>query len=168
MVAGVSELGALGSGTGDFRIEPKVQLVRGVVDVSVIGAVTVPTGRAVDYRGDDGVTFSPTVALGLRRDAWRFAAVAGYRVRPEARLGNLTVDDEAFGKLAAGFVFWPSRGELVASLSATTSNYLEVIAGPTMQLGGATVFAAGGVGLESGYGTPDWRALAGVRIAATD
>ena len=44
--------------------------------------------------------------------------------------------------------------------------YTEVLGGASYGFGGATAFAATGVGITQGYGAPDWRALAGVRLGA--
>ena len=42
--------------------------------------------------------------------------------------------------------------------------YLELVGGPSVRVGDSTTaFVAGGVGLNDAFGTPDWRALAGVR-----
>jgi outer membrane protein OmpA-like peptidoglycan-associated protein len=50
-------------------------------------------------------------------------------------------------------------------LGSFNENHLEGLVGATYDLpGDAQLFAGAGVGLRKGYGTPDWRGLAGVRM----
>jgi uncharacterized repeat protein (TIGR01451 family)/MYXO-CTERM domain-containing protein len=175
-------LGGLGGvGFGDLRVSPKLRFLRQRVegvDLALIPTLVVPTGAGEDYRGDDGFGFAPTVALSQRRARLRWAVDLGYAFRRATAVGGLAVDDELRLKAGLG-VAVARRIELAATVSMATAatsplsdfarNHLEAIGGPIAGLGGRwQLFAAGGVGLRNGYGTPDWRALAGVRIGLGD
>ncbi|MEZ4403984.1 MAG: OmpA family protein [Kofleriaceae bacterium] len=179
MVPGVigTLTGVGGVGLGDLRLTPKFQLLRQAhekVDLTLVPALVLPTGRGTNYRGDDGPSFAPYLALSRREARFRWALDLGYAFRHKTGVGNLIVDDEL--RLRAGAaVAVAAPVELAATVSVATAaadpfgdfarNHLEVIGGPTVDLGERwQVFAAGGVGLQPGYGTPDWRALAGVRL----
>src|SRR5262249_40401597 len=52
-----------------------------------------------------------------------------------------------------------------ARTAARNQIALQALAGGTLRVGTSlSVFAAGGIGLDNGFGVPDWRALAGVRF----
>jgi outer membrane protein OmpA-like peptidoglycan-associated protein len=127
---------------------------------------------------DLGLTASPALvvsrgaALGLR-----FAAAAGYRARPSARALDLLVDDEVFGQLGVAYRF-PSSLELDGTfdlatgaddvLGAFNRNHAEARAGAAYDASARVrVFGALGAGLAEGFGTPDWRALVGLRLATS-
>src|SRR5207244_2975466 len=97
-------LTGLSGGLGDIGLSPKLALTRADrvgVDVAVIAALTLPTGRD-DYRGDKGVTLTPAVALSRAIGAVRVAGNLGWRIREASRLGNLRVDDELVTELGLG------------------------------------------------------------------
>ncbi|MEZ4401114.1 MAG: OmpA family protein [Kofleriaceae bacterium] len=178
-IAGVSGmLGGLGGvGLGDLRLRPKLALLRqgsAPVDLALIAELELPTARATDYRGDDGLAFTPTLAVGRRDGALRWSGNLAYAARPATQVAGLTVDDEL--RLSVGAAYRVAAPvELGATIAGATAagdplggagrTSLELVAGPTVELAGNwVVFAAGGAGLDNGYGTPDWRALAGVRL----
>jgi hypothetical protein len=172
----VGALDELHGGSGDFAIVPKLQLLRQEddgVDLALVPAVTLPTGRARDYRRD-GFTCAPALALGRRFGGVRLATELGYLARLGDDASMMTgIGDEAFARAGLGIAAG-TRTELGATASFATSidtpftdaarNYLEVAAGPTTRVGDRTfLFAAGGMGVQEAYGTPDWRLVAGVR-----
>ena len=188
MVPGVigmlSDVG--GVGLGDLRVSPKIRLLRQAhegLDLSIIPALVLPTAGGTDYRGDDSVSFAPSLALSRDHGRVRWAIDLGYAFRRHTSVGNLTVDDELRARAGVG-VELVDQVELAATVSAATAaddpfadfarDHLELVAGPEATLARRwRLFAAGGVGLRDGYGTPDWRALAGLRFgkrtdAATD
>jgi uncharacterized protein (TIGR03382 family) len=183
MVPGVvGTLGDVGGvGLGDLRLSPKLRLLRQGhegVDVALVPELTLPTGAGENYRGDDGASFAPYLALSRRHARVRWALDLGYAFRRQTGVGGLVVDDELRAKAGVG-VQVVRRVELAATVSAATAakapfddfarNHLEVVGGPVASLrGGWQLFGAGGVGLRQGYGTPDWRALAGVRVGVGD
>jgi MYXO-CTERM domain-containing protein len=171
-----SSLDPLRGGLGDIRISPKVQLLRQHlhgVDLAAVPMFTIPTAQSGNYRGDDGVTFAPSLALARSWRPLRVAVEAGYRARPTATLSNLRVDDELFARAGAGLSL--GRAELAVALlvataasdpmTETENNYAELVAGPDIQLGQhMTVFAYGGLGLHQAFGSPDWRVVTGIRF----
>jgi hypothetical protein len=167
------------SGIGDVRVLAKLLIVGDPrYQIALIPALTVPGGEPGGYLREAGVAFSPAVAASVRIDRVRVATNLGYHVKPRFDGDGLVSDDEAFARLGLGVALGAMRAPL-AELWATSSIAtpladaernqvaLEVLAGasrmltPTLDL-----FVAGGIGLDNGFGTPDWRALAGVRFEA--
>jgi outer membrane protein OmpA-like peptidoglycan-associated protein len=179
-------------GVGDMRLLSKVRLLRArdgqFVDLAIIPAITVPTGfpggDTGSYLGEGQVTFAPELAVS--RDfgehepggaGLRLAANLGYRFRPEARdFVNVTLGHELTARLGAAYRLASSPLMFEASANAATSTFtpftsgleenpLEVIVGasydvmPFLRLTGGV-----GKGIISGVGTPDVRALLGVRF----
>jgi hypothetical protein len=166
-------------GVGDVRLLGKL-MVAGTdrYQLALIPALTIPGGDAGGYLREAGITFSPAVAASVRFDALRIAGNVGYHVKPRVDSSGLVSDDEAFLRIAAGYELGAPRAPLaelwLASSIATplvdaerNQVALEVLAGAayrfTPMIDG---FVAGGIGLDNGFGTPDWRALAGVRFGA--
>ncbi len=163
-------------GLGDLRLTPKVALLRGGTDLAFAVAVTAPTSGADDYRGDKGLTAAPALLVGHRAGKVRLGANLGWRIREAKRSMDLAIDDELFGALGVA-VAAGDRAEVMTSLAFATAanapfgdynrNHVEGHLGGAIDLSSALrVFAAGGVGMTSGYGTADWRALAGVWVGA--
>lgn len=168
-----------GFGLGDLRLTPKVTLVRqgrSPASLALMLGVTLPTSTSDDYGGDDGLTASPALlvsrgqAVGLR-----LAAALGYRVRPAARALDLVVDDEVFGQVGAAYR-WASSFEVDGTFDLATGaddvfgafnrNHAEARLGAGYDVAQSVrAFGALGAGLAEGFGTPDWRVLAGVRVA---
>jgi hypothetical protein len=124
---------------------------------------------------ENGATFAPALAFSYSRDALRTSVNVGYRIKPRVQVAGLVSDDEAFARLGVGYrigspykpaaeVWWSTS--FAAPFDAHQNQLaIEMMLGAGRRLSALVgVFAAGGVGLENGFGTPDWRALAGVRI----
>lgn len=169
-----------GFGLGDLRLTPKVTLLRrGTFALAAMVGVSLPTSTADDYGGDDGVTVSPALALSKGGALGvRFAAAAGYRARPKAQAIDLIVDDELYGQVGLAYRF-PSSLELDGTFDVATGaddvfgafnrNHAEARAGAAYDATSRVrLFAALGAGLAEGFGTPDWRALAGLRLLAAE
>ena len=167
-----------GFGLGDLRITPKVQLVRqgsSPVAVAVLVAVTLPSSTSDDYGGDNGVTASPAIAIshGKARGV-RMSFQGGYRARPTSRALNLVVDDEVFAQAGLAYRFANNLEvdgtfDLATAandvLGAFNRNHAEFRGGLAADATrNARLFAVAGVGVAEGFGTPDWRVLAGVRV----
>ena len=160
------------AGLGDARLVVKVLLARtSVLQLAIVPTLTVPAGSARGYLREDGVTFAPALAVSGARDRVRVAVNVGYRIEPRVDVAGLVSDDEAFARAGVGvqlsaLELWGATS-VATPVTDTSSNRLAI-----EMLGGAArdvtanvgVFVAGGVGLQNGFGTPDWRALAGVRI----
>ncbi|HEU4733664.1 MAG TPA: OmpA family protein [Kofleriaceae bacterium] len=149
------------------------------VSLAVIPAVIVPTRSTSDaYLDDRGFGLAPELALSRRWVGWRAGLDAGYRARRRATLLNQVVDDELFARAGVGYQLGDRGGPPVgvdvtmsgataarAPLANLNENHLEALAGASFDLpGGAQLFGGAGVGLRKGFGTPDWRGLAGIRI----
>jgi outer membrane protein OmpA-like peptidoglycan-associated protein len=170
-----------GVGLGDARLAAKIQLLdarRHGLHLAIIPALTVPTGSADAFRGDRGPVFSPALVGSRALGAWRLSVNAGYRVRENVTAMNLNVADELFMRVGAGYRFADAGGPpLGLNLSVTgataaadplaefNQNYLELLGGGTYQFTRRVSGLAGaGMGLEEGFGAPDWRVLIGLRI----
>jgi len=169
-------------GVSNLRLIPKFVLLHQAdhgVNLAVIPAVILPTRSTSDaYFDDRGLGFAPELALSKRWTGWRAAIDAGYHARQRATLLNQVVDDELFAHAGVGYQFADRGGPPVgidvtmsgataarAPLQNFNENHLESLVGATYDLdNGAQLFGGAGVGLRKGYGTPDWRGLAGVRL----
>ena len=165
------------AGLGDVRVATKVALVRGDrMQLALVPALVVPLGSASGYLREAGVTFVPAVAVSATRGRIRGAANVGYVVRSRVETAGLVIDDEALARAGIGArIGRPADplGELWWSTSlaapprdrASNQIAVEMLVGGTWRASPAVaVFAAAGLGLDNGFGTPDWRGLAGVRV----
>jgi hypothetical protein len=172
-------------GLGDFRFAPKVQLgARGDVFFAAMATLTVPGGAAGGWLREAGATLAPAFVMSGSRDRLRGDLNVGYMLRPKTQVAGLVSDDEAFARIAAGYqivrrteAFWSTSLAMPVVDVSRNQIALEMFAGvsqlvtsgtkmaPATSMMNVSVFAAAGVGLDNGYGTPDWRALAGVSVA---
>lgn len=166
-------------GLGDLRLMPKAQLVKQAeagVDIAIQLGFTLPTGRSADFMGDTGAVFQPEVVVGRRfGPKLRGAINLGYRARGRTEALNLVVDDEVFAHAGVGYSPLDDTPlELDLTFASATGasdifgqfnrNYAELKLGGSYDIEGPlTVFSALGVGAAEGFGTPDWRAIVGVR-----
>ncbi len=176
-LADVMQSGLSGAGFGDIRVAPKLMLFGGGVDstsLALIPAFTIPSAGADDYRGNDGFSFQPELALSHRRERFRVGANLQFASAKKETLANLQVDDQLSLRLG-GAVEVADGFELglnyqIATLAkdpfdSSQSPVMELIGGPSYTINeNFTVFGAGGFGLDNGYGTPDWRVLLGLRF----
>nr|MBA3454314.1 DUF4215 domain-containing protein [Deltaproteobacteria bacterium] len=170
---------------GDIRFIPKLQLLRQsdhAVDLAVIVGLTFPTSSGEGFAGDTGVTATPTLAISRNfGQGMRGGLNLGYRVREERMAIDLEINDELFAGFGLGYDLSVRGGpplELDATFgfataaedafSAFNSNYAEIKGGASYNVPGPLlIFAAAGAGVAEGYGTPDWRMLAGIRVDRT-
>ncbi|MCB9571896.1 MAG: tandem-95 repeat protein [Kofleriaceae bacterium] len=166
-------------GLGDLRLSPKLVVLRQAragVSVAIIPAFTAPSSTQDDaYFGDTGATFAPEVAVSRTFGAVRASANLGLRLRGASQVANLVVDDELFARAGVGYRFASRPLELDATMSAATAladplavsnqDHLELLAGGSYQVSAPIqAFTGAGVGLDHGFGTPDWRVVAGLRF----
>jgi outer membrane protein OmpA-like peptidoglycan-associated protein len=163
-----------GFGAGDLRLVPKMALLRRDIDLAFALALSLPTASSTSYLGEAGVTVAPTLLLTRTFSRFRVGGSLAYLARPRSELLDLIVDDEILVKLGAG-VSPLSRLWLDVSLSAGTAarepfadpnvDPAELLAVLTFTADeNISVFAGGGFGVNPGFGTPDWRALVGLRF----
>jgi len=170
---------------GDLRLIPKWQLLRQrdhEIDLALVLALTFPTSSGEGFAGDTNVTATPMVAISRAMgQGVRGGLNLGYRVREQSMAIDLEINDELFAGLGLGYDLQAKGGpplELDVGFAYATAandvfgafnrNYAEVKTGASYDLPGALLaFAAFGVGVAEGYGTPDWRMLAGIRVDRT-
>jgi len=164
-------------GLGDLRLLGKAKLVGDErYQVALLATLTVPAGGGRGFLREAGVTFAPALAISGAVGRVRGAVNVGYLLRPSTETAGLSSDDEGFARAGLGLTLGDTRApmaELFASLSAASplsdieSNQvaIELLGGAARTISPTLgAFVAGGVGLDNGFGTPDWRVLAGVRF----
>jgi hypothetical protein len=174
---GLGVAGPEARSTGDLRIAPKLAVFHGPVDVALVPALVLPTASTATYAGERAVTFAPEAAVSRRLGDVRLAVNLGAVFREGSELADLRVDDEIY--LRAGVGYRLERAGLPAEVDVTTAvataaaspfehantDHWEVLAGGEYDvLPDVSVFAAGGAGIDRGYGTPQWRVLVGSRF----
>jgi CSLREA domain-containing protein len=168
-------LAPLSSGFGDVSLSPKLAVLRqseSGVAVAFVGGLTLPTGHG-DYRGERGMTFVPTVAVSRSFAELTLAGNLGWRIREQVEMADLWVDDELVAELGAAYQIDPVAGIELGWSGATSAampfgpnnqNHSELRGGATFRFGDALMIEAiVGVGLQHGFGTPDWRGVLAVR-----
>ncbi len=164
------------SGIGDVRLVPKVMIFGGGLGTSLsfMPSFTAPTAGANDYRGTDNWSFQPELALSQRGERYRFGVNLSYVTAHKETLADLKVDDQINLRLGAAIKVTKAV-ELGLTYHAATlgkdpfeegqDTVMEIVGGPTFYLSDSFIaFAAAGVGIANGYGTPDWRGLFGIRF----
>ena len=162
------------SGLGDLSLVGKVMLARGGgFAVAFVPAFGVPLGSATGYLREAGPTLAPELAASMTSGLFRASVNAGYLLRKRVETAGLVVDNEMYARAALGVNV--SGTELMWSASAARPRHdatknvvaVETLIGAGRPISSAlAVFAAGGVGLDNGFGTPDWRAVVGVRFGS--
>jgi hypothetical protein len=160
------------NGLGDLALVAKLGFLRGDAYALALEPVfAVPLGSATGYLREAGPTFAPAIAASFARDRVRAAVNAGYLFRQRVATAGVVVDDEVFARAGLG-VQIAAAAELTwtASVAMPTHDVsrnlvaVETLVGVVSPISSALgVFAAGGLGLDNGFGTPDWRAVFGVR-----
>ncbi|MCC7385144.1 MAG: OmpA family protein [Deltaproteobacteria bacterium] len=168
------------SGLGDVWLAAKLAVLttqKHGVDLAILPRLTIPTAGASGYRGDTGFTFVPELALSRRLGILRIAFNGGAQLRPRsAALQDLFVSHEITYRGALGLRPIPWF-EIDSGLSGSTAvgaagqgaspSPLELLLGVRFFVARPVELSlAGGLGLNSGWGTPDFRAIAGIRFSA--
>ncbi len=159
-------------GIGDLRLVAKTWLAgNDHLGVAIVPVLTIPAGGGEGFLREAGVAFAPALAISATADRLRMAVNAGYNMRTRVATTGLVSDDEAFARAALGVaVAARSEAWLSSSVAAPISEVEKNQVAVEMFVGGAhgitrsiALVGAAGFGLQNGFGTPDWRALAGVR-----
>ena len=176
------DLGLSSAGIGDIRLVPKARVasLASILHLAVAAPISLPTGSG-EFFTDDRLTAEPRLIAELRGDGGaRIAANVGLRLRPERTFANLTVSNEFTFGLGAHVPLGRSRAKpglafistLTGALGLAESNGeerpIEWLAG--VEYGGFKDMVVGlsaGPGLSKGYGTPDFRVVAGVTYRRT-
>jgi outer membrane protein OmpA-like peptidoglycan-associated protein len=175
------------TGLGDLRVVPKIRLLReksNPLDLAILATFTAPTSQltGTDYFGEKGFTFAPALAASKHFGAVTFAVNMGLRLRAPVLVSSLEINNELTYGAAVGYHFdvVPEHPTTV-SLSLAGSTILDGLSVPTgvvtrapLELlgemnhalaGPVHLVLGGGVGIVPGYGTPDFRIFAAVRLS---
>ena len=166
-------------GFGSMRLVPKLRLLeagRHGVDVAVLAGVNVPLGGQ-DFVGSE-LTFQPELAASRTFSELRLAGNVGATIRDGARLLDADMGNELSAQLGAAYDLkaragLPLEAGLVLATAVSASDPFGRSNETSVELRGYGAFdftpnvrllAGGGAGLESGWGTPDWRVFAGAQF----
>ena len=169
--------------SGDLRLVPKLSLLGGEkgFGLAVLMPITLPTGSPENLQGNETITFEPRLAMQYIADAnLRIALNAGFLFRPQMQtLYNISVGNELTAGLATEYRFDPKPfGEFAIifdawariSLESDTASRTIAAEERPIEAGLATRYwpvenhaVTLGVsrGLTKGYGSPDFRLIAG-------
>ena len=173
-------------GIGDIVVVPKFRILsqnKYPVAISLIPAITLPTGDEKNYQGENTVTFSPKFALSRKFPFGMFLAVnLFYTLRENVDLGESALKDElgynvalAYDLPVASVRRMTISGELLGGFAVSEpfkkqeESPLEGLLGFSYvsKMGiGAKVGAGGGI--LPGIGTPTFRFLAGVFFSSDE
>ncbi|MEM7671391.1 MAG: OmpA family protein, partial [Pseudomonadota bacterium] len=168
-------------GFGAPRLAVKIRVLREEdwgLGLALIPAMTLPASSLGSYLGDDVLVFTPDVSVAKSIGPVRLAGNIGYRAKSTGRLLNISINDELLARFGAGIRLEELNlapvGIDVGVSVATSSNkilqrdvqdHIELLSGLQYDFDGPLLaFAGAGIGLQRGYGTPDWRVFAGLRI----
>ena len=175
------------SGLQDPRVHAKFEIVSakraGGFGMAFVPEMTLPFGDDQAFLGAGGITGHPQMVFDLHTDwllGFRIGTAAGVRIRPDVEIGNLALSHEATYRLGAGlailkvgqtkldaigefygttqlteFVSDTARSPLIGVVGL--KNYTDVDYGHQL----ITTFGVG-VGLNRGYGAPDYQGMVGV------
>ena len=173
----ITGLPTLSSGdVGDPRLLVKYQLDEqdgDNVNVAIGAVATIPRELSEsDYLGGNSATLTPYLAASERIGSWRWAANMGVKIQENSKIVDLEVTDEAFVRL--GLAKSWDVNEIGVSLTGTSSardmfsnntSYSEAMASYSRRYdNGLSSFVGTGIGLNEGFGSPDWRVFLGMRL----
>ncbi len=181
----LSKLGNPGSlqanGLGDLRISPKIAPVSRdemPIGVALVVPISVPTGAATDFMGEDAVTAAPTLAVEFsdgsvwrRSYTWRAAVNLGYQIKAPDRARDVQTGSAIIYRAAFGYrVADPVELELdvYGQTWGAQANQspLEAALGGKFLIGPWLSASVGlGMGIVPGLGTPDFRGIVGLSAA---
>lgn len=167
-------LPASATNLGDVRIVPKIKILgEGADGLALSIPISLPTGKAADYHGTNGVSVEGRLiyqhslgeALGLYGNL-------GYAYRPQTQLLTLVTGPELRYGAGLRYGLLPSTldlmGELFGALPLGGDSFsltrvpLELtLSARLFPAAGHAITLGGGPGLVYGYGTPSLRVLAG-------
>ena len=161
-------------GVGGVTLTAKLGVLkqaRDNADAALVLSAVVPTGDAGDYLNSEKIGWEPYVAVSYA-GTLRLVANVGFRSRKRTEVIDLVVDDEVFARVGIGKRI--GRVDLGVGLITSTAakdpfadaerNAVEALAQLGVDIGPVQAFAGGGLGLQGGFGTPDYRFLGGLRV----
>src|SRR5690625_2378447 len=174
-----------GIGVEDLRLVPNLMLFQKFTDpqdegnyrgvgMALLADFHLPIGNGDAYQGGE-FRAQPRVALhASTKRGTQFNINAGYLVRPKSRLANIEVDDAVTYGFGVDIPVMKSRAmHLIGELYGQTSVLAEDVTkneSPLEGLAGLKYFSENGLAVQGGvgtgfiqgYGSPDWRVLAGL------
>ncbi|MDC0709579.1 Ig-like domain-containing protein [Stigmatella sp. ncwal1] len=161
--------GADSTGLGNLRLVPKAHLLsRESLDLGVALPIHLPTGSS-DFRGGPFSVHPRVLGEWRHGSGTRVLANLGFALRPKEQLRNLSVSNEftygvgaevPFGKLTVGGSL---AGALGLGQEGAEERPLELLAVVKYRfLNAFDAHVGGGPGFTRGYGTPEFRIVAGV------
>ncbi len=166
---------AQSAGLGDMSLWAKGRLLTeqgGPFSLALVGALKFPSGKAEAFMGDDAWTGQLTAAFGRHVGPVALLGNLGYKVRSQSvEYVNLDFRDEILYGIGAGipentrFYSLEFFGTTpAADVFASAESPLEVLLSMHQRFAGPFRAEFGlGRGLTNGYGSPAFRAFAGVR-----
>ena len=165
---------APGEGIGDLRLVPKAQLWRSeLLAVALAAPLTLPTGRGDAFLSHGTATLAPELRVETDALPVRLAASSGIVLRRGRDFANLSVGNALTYGLAGELPFsvlgqrlaalGTLAGEVELGQPGSVERPLELLAAVRWLLpANLAVTVGGGPGLTNGYGTPRYRAFAGI------
>lgn len=161
---------------GDLIVKSKFSIINtDLLGLAVMPFLTIPTGENKDYLGDHSVTGGICLIGEVNFLGNKFISHVGYNIRSREQIIGLDVDDEIlFGlgymrpisKLLDLHILAEFMGRTVARHFLTRENTspseLNIAARKFFFKQKLAVTAGVGMGLDNGYGSPDYRFLTGV------
>ncbi|HLL04580.1 MAG TPA: Ig-like domain-containing protein [Myxococcaceae bacterium] len=161
---------------GDVRLVPKAQLLslENGARLGVAASLLLPTSGGDGFLGREGVAFFPRLLVEWAGDSGvRVLAHLGLNLQPRARFYNLNVGTELAYGLGASVPFQVGTRQLLAEATLVGARGLtewnleerplELLAAVKYRFTDSlAAHLGGGQGLTRGYGTPDFRLLAGI------
>ncbi|MBX7116012.1 MAG: tandem-95 repeat protein [Myxococcaceae bacterium] len=171
--------GFASTGMGDLRVIPKAAFfpASSWFQLGIALPMILPTGGTTQFRGDGGFGVQPRVAGEVKLSNFRLLANFGANLRQSRKLMTLTIGQELAWGIGAELPFLLGGSNLLTHLTLTgvvgltslaaeanpTDLLFSVLWKPSKWWG---VEAGIGTGLNSGWGNPRWRAVAGLSFAA--
>ncbi len=148
------------------------------VGLALLFNLSAPSGDERSFNGDRSVTFSPELALSKQLGPFRLGFNFGYLWRQPSQILDLTIGQELFARLGAGFAFDTLTGvpvEIIAEIfgrTSATAPFQNVGTSPAEWLVGArytafklfSITAGIGRGIVAGYGSPNVRAFLALAV----
>ena len=173
-----SDLGGGGATIGDLRIDAKYMVLNRVksgIGLAVDARISLPTGDQQNWLGDGAPTMQATVAAGLGKKAMADVNL-GFRSSPTRQLSNLSWGNRLTWGLGGSVPFTDDLSafaELDGEIALVKNTVVVDVPSSRLpaewRVGARYRFLprlsaslAGGGGLTSGLGAPDFRIIAGV------
>lgn len=165
-----------GTGVGDMRFEVYLRTLRlssGALEMLIGARLWLPTGNTYQLTSDGGVRVAPQVSLAGHTDLWKYAVRVAYvHGFMSNQFAGESWDSRIQAAIAAGFQFLDNRFVVGPEVFASTgtgeallkqvTTRAEALLGCHYNVDDWRIGLGWGVGLTSGVGVPDIRAVLSV------